>query len=134
MASFDIQPAKERVLSNPDERLFFLFAACNEPEYRLGSVETRNGFAIDLCPIVANAREKKFEQGRVIQTVPMIGMRRAPTRFVFLFLSRISRPSVFAAIAMAHMMRPCVDLAKKWFLATHEQAPFTVSSIQCHFV
>ncbi len=63
----DMQPVQERVPSNPDERLFFLIATRNEPEYRLGSVETRNGFAIDLCPIVANAREKKFEQGRVIR-------------------------------------------------------------------
>ena len=71
----DMQPAKERVPSNLDERLFFRTASRNEPEYWRGSVETRNGFAIDRCPIVANARDHKFEQGRVIKTVPMIGMR-----------------------------------------------------------
>ena len=34
---------------------------------------------------------------------------------------------------MAHMMCPCIDLAKKWFLATHDYAPFTVSSFQVHY-
>jgi hypothetical protein len=113
--------------------LFFRISARNEPEYPLGPVETRNGFAIDLCRITTNAREQKFEQGRVILTVPMIGMHRAPVGFVLLFLFCISRPPLFAAIAMAHMMRPCIDLAKKWFLATHEHAPFTVLSFQVHY-
>ena len=73
----DIQAREIRRLTNPDDLAPSGLFPRNEPENRIGTVESGNGFAIYAVPVSSDPGEQEFEQRRVVEPAPLLPVHGA---------------------------------------------------------